>query len=130
MVIKPQLKETIPYLFSFFCMGLPSESAQIKLLKKLECKECKSLDYRGNGWPGFATAIDKDSKVHQITYDESWGEILGRDLMPVCKFCIDGIGEMADIACGDAWYLTSENTPDFSEPCREECCICENHSRK
>lgn len=115
MVIKPQLKETIPYLFSFFCMGLPSESAQIKLLKKLECKECKSLDYRGNGWPGFATAIDKDSKVHQITYDESWGEILGRDLMPVCKFCIDGIGEMADIACGDAWYLTSENTPDFSE---------------
>ena len=115
MEINAKLKESIPYLLSFFCMGLPSDLAQTKLLQKLECRNCKSLDYRGNGWPGFATAIDSDGKVHKITYDESWGQILGRDLMPACKFCIDGIGEMADISCGDAWYLTEENKPDFSE---------------
>lgn len=113
--IKPEMKETIPYLLSFFCMGLPSDIAQVNLLKRLNCENCISLDYRGNGWPGFATAIDEQNNIHQITYDESWGKILGRDLMPACKFCIDGIGEMADISCGDAWYLTKENKPDFSE---------------
>lgn len=115
MELKPELNDNIPYLLSFFCMGLPSDDAQIKLLNQLECDGCTSLDYRGNGWPGFATAVDKKGVSHQITYNESWGKILGRDLMPVCKLCIDGIGEMADIACGDAWYLTKDNKPDFSE---------------
>ncbi len=27
----------------------------------------------------------------------------------------DGIGEMADVACGDAWYLTESGQADFSE---------------
>lgn len=115
MELNPEYKKKIRYLLSFFCMGLPSDDAQKKLLEKLDCVECKSLNYRGNGWPGFATAIDKNGKKHQITYDESWGKILGRDLMPACRFCIDGIGEMADISCGDAWYLTSDNKPDFTE---------------
>ena len=115
MVLKPELNDNIPYLLSFFCMGLPSDDAQIKLLYQLKCEDCASLDYRGNGWPGYATAIDKKGFKHEITYNESWGKILGRDLMPACRFCIDGIGEMADIACGDAWFLTKDNKPDFSE---------------
>ena len=115
MELKPELNEAFPYLLSFFCMGLPSDEAQKKLLNKLECDDCVSLDYRGNGWPGFATAVDKSGVSHQITYDESWGKILGRDLMLACKICIDGIGEMADISCGDAWYLTEDKKPDFSE---------------
>ena len=115
MELNPELNNSILYLLSFFCMGLPSDEAQIKLLNKLECNGCTFLDYRGNGWPGFATAVDKKGVSHQITYDESWGKILGRDLMPACKLCIDGIGEMADITCGDAWYLTKDHKPDFSE---------------
>lgn len=116
MEINQRLKENIPYLLSFFCMGLPSDNAQQKLLNRLKCENCcKSLEYRGNGWPGFATAIDDNGNTHSITYDESWGQILGRDLMPACKFCIDGIGEMADISCGDAWYISRDNIPDFSE---------------
>lgn len=113
-----EMKEQIPYLFSFFCAGVPSESANIKLLKELNCadpKDCVSLQYRGNGWPGYAMAVKKDGTQTQMTYEDSWGKILGRDVRKSCRFCIDGIGEMADISCGDAWYLTEDKKPSFAE---------------
>lgn len=113
--IHPEINESIKICMSFFCMGLPSDNAQKKLLEKLKCSDgCRSLIYRGNGWPGFATAVDQKNESHSITYDESWGKILGRDLMSYCRYCIDGIGEEADIACGDAWYIKA-GRPDFSE---------------
>lgn len=113
-----QLKEQIKYIFSFFCAGQPSVNAQKKLLSELGCKsenECTKLQYRGNGWPGYATAIDKDGKEYTMSYTDSWGKILGRDIRKICRFCLDGIGEFADIACGDAWYLDKDGKPDFSE---------------
>lgn len=113
----PVMSKQIVYLFSFFCAGEPSENAQHQLLEKLGCsspyKQVK-LTYRGNGWPGYATAEYNNTKS-SITYDESWGKILGRDIRKICRFCFDGIGSFADISCGDAWYLNSDNTPDFSE---------------
>lgn len=117
MKFKPELKKIIPYTLSFFCMGLPSEDAQKNLMAKLGCRtsDCKELLYRGNGWPGFTTAVDKAGNEYKLDYDTAWGQILGRDLMPMCRFCLDGIGEMADVACGDAWYLTGQGLPDFSE---------------
>ena len=117
MQLDPSLKTCIPYILSFFCMGLPSVDAQKKLLKALGCPEegCKQLVYRGDGWPGFTIAKDKDDREYQMDYDSSWGKILGRDLMPACRFCLDGIGEVADISCGDAWYADQNGNPDFSE---------------
>lgn len=113
--IHPEVNNCIKICMSFFCMGLPSDNAQKRLLEKLQCSEdCKSLDYRGNGWPGLATAVDEEGKSHRITYNESWGKILGRDLMNYCRYCVDGLGEEADIACGDAWYIKNEK-PDFAE---------------
>ena len=35
--------------------------------------------------------------------------------MKMCRLCLDGIGEAADIACGDAWNLTLDKKPDFTE---------------
>ena len=113
--LKTELKEIIPITLSFFCMGVPSSKAQKRLLEKMKCSSCKHLVYRGNGWPGYAVATDNNKTKQMISYDESWGKILGRDLMPLCRFCVDGIGEMADISCGDAWYINSENKPDFTE---------------
>ena len=115
--INPEHKKVIPILLSFFCMGLPSIQAQLKLLAELgsDPSICQSLTYRGNGWPGFATVINKDGSSKQIDYGSSWGRILGRDLMPACRFCLDGIGEAADISCGDAWYQNEDGNPDFSE---------------
>lgn len=115
--LDPASKKQIPVLLSFFCMGLPSHNAQKKLLEALKTTEenCVSLTYRGNGWPGFAVAVDKSGIEQKIDYDSSWGKILGRDVMPACRFCFDGIGEAADITCADAWYVTKDNLPDFSE---------------
>jgi len=106
----------IEYLLSFFCAGLPSQDAQKALLSQIGCKndECVSLTYRGNGWPGYTTAIDKDGKEYTMEYSRAWGKILGRDVHPYCRLCIDGIGEAADISCGDGWYI-KDGEPDFSE---------------
>lgn len=116
--VSETISNTIQYYLSFFCAGEPSEDANIKLIQQLGCKggdDCKSLVYRGNGWPGFATAVNKEGISNQMTYDESWGKILGRDIHKVCRVCSDGTGDAADIACGDAWYSKSDGTPDFSE---------------
>ena len=102
---------------SFFCAGAPSENAQMRLLKELDCKpeECIELRYRGDGWPGYATAVNRSGTKTQMTYNDSWGKILGRDIRKSCKFCMNGTGEPADISCGDAWYSKADGTPDFTE---------------
>lgn len=115
--LDPELKKRFVCTISFFCAGAPSENAQLKLLDALDCKpdDCADLRYRGNGWPGYATAVAKDGRINQMSYDDSWGKILGRDIRKSCKFCMNGTGEPADISCGDAWYLKEDGTPDFSE---------------
>lgn len=110
--------EQIVYMFSFFCAGQPSERANKKLLHALQCDsvaDIEDLSYRGNGWPGFAAVRLKNGSKHQMEYEKSWMTILGRDVRKSCRFCADGTGEQADISCGDAWYLTSEGKPDFTE---------------
>ena len=113
----PEYTKKFPYIFSFFCAGLPSNEAQKKLVETIGFpeNEVETLRYRGNGWPGYATAKSIDGMNKSIDYGSSWGNILGRDIMRICRFCIDGIGELADISCGDAWYLKSDGSPDFSE---------------
>ena len=115
--INNDMKNSIPYLFSFFCAGEPSNDAQKKLIKELGCaqKQCKNLRYRGDGWPGNATIETYDGNKYSMSYEKSWGNILGRDIRYSCKFCMDGIGLSADISCGDAWYLDKNHKPDFSE---------------
>ena len=115
--VHQELNKNIIYLISFFCAGVPSENANRKLLDHLRTneQECRHLTYRGEGWPGFATAIDDNGNKHSMSYNDSWGKILGRDINKFCRFCMDGIGEFADISCGDAWYMEEDGTPDFNE---------------
>lgn len=114
--VNTQAKDQIVMALSFFCAGMPSETANLKLLDAfgMQKENCVSLQYRGNGWPGSACAVDRQGNSHSMSYSDSWGKILGRDIKICCKFCMDGIGEFADIACADAWYL-KDNYPDFSE---------------
>ena len=109
------IKKQILCTLSFFCAGMPSDDANRKLLNELGSKDCVQLRYRGYGWPGLATAIDADGKKHTMEYENSWINILGRDIRKCCKFCFDGIGEMADISCGDVWNLDTNNKPDFED---------------
>lgn len=116
--VKPELKGQILYLFSFFCAGQPSIQANNKLIKALggeSLSDCSDLQYRGNGWPGYATLTKKDGTINRMDYETSWMKILGRDVRKICRFCADGTGELADIACGDAWYLGNNGCPVFIE---------------
>lgn len=109
--------DSIPYLFSFFCAGTPTDTANKKLLNELGCPEerCTELHYRGNGWPGLTYAIDDTGKKSCMEYEKSWMAILGRSIRKSCKFCFDGIGEAADVSCGDYWNLGKDNKPLFEE---------------
>ncbi len=115
--LEPDYKNNIVYILSFFCAGVPSRKANENLLDKLGVneKECERLSYRGDGWPGEATALKKDGSSSSMTYEKAWGGILGRDVHPFCRFCMDGTGERADIACGDGWHLTEKGEPSFEE---------------
>lgn len=103
---------SITVTISFFCAGVPSETANLKLLTALSCKpdECAALSYRGMGWPGNAEVTTKTGISTSMDYQSSWGRILGRDIRTICRFCMNGTGECADISCGDAWYLKDNKT--------------------
>lgn len=113
----PIYKDQFPYLLSFMCAGVPSENGSEEVLKKFGIKreQLKSFRYRGEGWPGKTKAVLNDNSEYVMTYNESWGTILNRYLQTRCKVCADGIGESADIVCGDAWHASSDGYPSFDE---------------
>ena len=117
MIDDARFRNTFTVLLSFFCAGAPSEKANMTLLQKMgtNIEECRSLRYRGEGWPGFATAIDSSGTKFTLEYRTAWRDTLGRDIRPICRFCIDGIGELADIVCYDAWYMDEQFRPIFDE---------------
>jgi coenzyme F420 hydrogenase subunit beta len=106
----------VRYLLSFMCAGVPSVVGTHELIRELgvDLSELKSFRYRGNGWPGMATAVAKDDRVAEMDYAKSWGTILNRHLQFRCKICPDGTGEFADVVCADAWY-GKDGYPDFEE---------------
>ena len=117
MELDPSLGGKILYLLSFFCAGEPSVNAQNALLKAIGTNREKfaGITYRGNGWPGFTTVVEKDGTCLKMEYKTAWGKHLGRDIRNLCRFCLDGTGELADVVCADFWYLQQDGTPDFSE---------------
>jgi coenzyme F420 hydrogenase subunit beta len=109
--------EKIPYLFSFFCAGIPSIKGANQIVEKLgfQKKDLKEFRYRGDGWPGFATAIGKNNDMRRMSYSESWGDILSHHVQFRCKICPDGSGGFADVVCGDAWESDERGYPRFME---------------
>lgn len=109
----PNLSKKIVYKISMFCGGVPSENATLSMLKKMNVRSSDIIEmsYRGNGWPGYATVTEKSGKISSMSYEESWGKILGRNIHRCCKVCVDGLGEGADINCGDGWYDTDKGYP-------------------
>lgn len=114
--MNPECSELLVLAVSFLCAGTPSIHATHEVLGKLgvERDELSGFQYRGNGWPGYATATTKAGRVSRMSYAQSWGEVLGRQLQLRCKLCPDGTGEFADVSCGDAWY-GEDGYPDFEE---------------
>lgn len=111
----PIYNDRFVLFISIFCAGMPSYKATEKAWKQSgRHDEPNHLKYRGDGWPGYFRATWNDGDKYELSYDESWGNILGRDLGFRCKVCPDGIGMLADVAVGDSWN-TKDGYPDFTE---------------
>lgn len=116
MKLHPELESRVVVLISFFCAGVPSMLATFDLIRTLGVnrEDVRKFRYRGFGWPGRAIAIDSQGQEYSTGYQESWGMVLGPRLQFRCKICPDGVGELADIVCGDAWYVENGH-PSFEE---------------
>lgn len=106
-----------PLMLSFFCAGVPSLAGAEAVLEALGAspEEVVAFRYRGNGWPGEATATLKDGTTRGMSYHDSWGGILSKHVQHRCKICADGTGKAADIVCADAWHADDEGYPLFTE---------------
>ena len=113
--LHPEHKSRIEYWVSLVCAGMPSYNATRKLIARAaDPTPVVSLRYRGDGWPGDFKVSFEDGKTFRCSYNESWGQVLGRDVRFRCKICPDGIGQYADLVVGDAWH-TKDGYPDFTE---------------
>ncbi len=106
-----------PFKLSFFCAGTSSQRATDGLVAGmgLRPEDVVDLSYRGRGWPGRFEVSGRDGETRSMSYDESWGRHLGRQLQWRCKLCPDGTGADADIAVGDYWAADERGFPVFEE---------------
>lgn len=114
---EPELLERIPYILSFYCAGTPSQTGTDRLVRRMEMEpgEIRHFRYRGDGWPGYATATDAHGRVGRLSYAQSWGEVLAHQVQFRCKICPDSVGGAADVAAADAWYGDESGYPEFEE---------------
>lgn len=106
--VNPLLDEKVSLAISIFCAGTPATEGTYKILSSLGVKpeQTQELRYRGCGWPGATTVKIKGDKgrTYQMSYEESWGNILSHYGQYRCRICPDSTGEFADISCGDPWH--------------------------
>ncbi len=113
----PAVAAAFPVILSFFCAGVPSHAGGRAVLSALgtDLAQTARFRFRGNGWPGQATATDHDGQGRAMSYHESWGKILSKHVQHRCKICADGTGVAADIVCADAWESDAAGYPVFAE---------------
>jgi coenzyme F420 hydrogenase subunit beta len=104
---EPKLSECIPIVLSFFCAGVPATKGAFGLVNSFldgKTENLTEVHYRGDGWPGEFRIKTKDLQNYNLySYEESWNVLQAyRGLR--CRLCADGMGDLADIACGDAWH--------------------------
>lgn len=87
-----------------FCGGIKKFN-NISLLAKRKGINPKYIDFfrfRGNGQPGSMLIKENTGKMVEIPYPKYVG-LNGLSKHLRCHLCVDATGELADIACGDAW---------------------------
>lgn len=113
----PRIDLHVPLMLAFFCAGVPNRKGAENVVSAmgLDIGDLKSFRYRGHGWPGNAAAETRDGRVAEMSYGESWGKYLAKEVQFRCKICPDAVGGSADISCADAWYGDDQGYPAFEE---------------
>jgi coenzyme F420 hydrogenase subunit beta len=114
---RPELGDRFPLILSFFCAGTPSQDGTTRLVERMGMApdDVMAFRYRGDGWPGSATATARDGRAARLSYAESWGDVLSKEVQLRCKICPDAVGGVADVAAADAWYGGESGYPAFDE---------------
>lgn len=113
----PRIAARVPFMLAFFCAGIPSASGVQRILDHLgvAASDVAKFRFRGDGWPGYATATRNDGTSARMSYAQSWGNILSNQVQFRCKICPDAVGGHADIVAADAWYGDDKGYPSFEE---------------
>lgn len=113
----PRIDAQVPLMLSFFCGGIPSHDGVGRILEAMGLADAaiSAFRYRGQGWPGQCVAQSEDGRRGEMSYHDSWGRYLSREVQFRCKICPDAVGGVADIACADAWYGDESGYPKFEE---------------
>ena len=116
--IDPRVDQRFPLMLSFFCGGVPSHAGADRIVERMGIPREKvtKFRYRGNGWPGRTRAETRDGEVGDMSYADSWGNYLSKEVQFRCKICPDAVGGSADVAAADAWYGGETGYPQFEEP--------------
>ena len=104
-IVNSRLREKIVLHVGIFCSGVPNFRATEFLLHRLKVKseEVKTLEYRGEGWPGMMSLRLKGGETKLIPYPTYW-EGFGELFFPLrCAICVDWLSKLADISFGDSW---------------------------
>lgn len=114
--VDERVARQVPLMISFFCGGVPSHAGADRIVAAmgLEPSALTAFRYRGRGWPGNCVASTPAGQG-EMTYAESWGAHLSKEVQFRCKICPDAVGGAADIACADAWHGDDDGYPSFSE---------------
>lgn len=109
--VRPALAPNLGLTIALFCAGTPSTAGTLEMLERMgisDPNDIKALRYRGEGWPGSAVATVRGPNGtigrRELTYDESWNQILQKHRPWRCHICPDHTGEFADVSVGDPWY--------------------------
>jgi coenzyme F420 hydrogenase subunit beta len=109
--LRPNLDNKLRLVLTFFCAGPPCAKGTKDLIASLgiNVEEVISVRFRGKGWPGRFTICTRGGEEKSLSYEESWGILASKYRSMRCHLCPDGLGECADISCGDAWNRYSQN---------------------
>jgi coenzyme F420 hydrogenase subunit beta len=101
----PELDGRIVLSIGLFCgMTRPPLATAVALRRRgVEPRSVKQIRYRGCGWPGMLQVTLRDGSVRSEPL-ESYDVPPFTCFFPSrCTLCSDGLAELADISCGDAW---------------------------
>jgi coenzyme F420 hydrogenase subunit beta len=103
----PELRNRVVLRLGLFCGQTLTFAAQEYLLGRyrLPKSDITSFAYRDGPWPGhLAVRFRTGHPEFSVPYGSYYDTTLCAFLHPRCSLCPDKFNELADLACGDAWF--------------------------
>lgn len=104
------LKSDVILHIANFCGGFKSyrNIKRLAVIHNVDYYNLKEFRFRGDGQPGSLRFVENTGKTVSTPYPLYVG-LNGYSKMLRCHLCPDATGELADIACGDAWIPRFQN---------------------